>query len=32
MKTDSLFYCLFQEFPTIFFELIPIRPEDALKK
>ena len=29
MKTDSLFYRLFQEFPDIFFELIGITPEIA---
>lgn len=27
MKTDSLFYRLFQEFPAIFFELIGNTPE-----
>lgn len=29
MKTDSLFYRLFQEFPTIFFEIIGTTPELA---
>ncbi|MBA2748903.1 MAG: Rpn family recombination-promoting nuclease/putative transposase, partial [Tatlockia sp.] len=29
MKTDSLFYRLFQEFPDIFFELIGTTPEIA---
>ncbi|MGH2412423.1 MAG: Rpn family recombination-promoting nuclease/putative transposase [Microcystaceae cyanobacterium] len=29
MKTDSLFYRLFQEFPGIFFELIARSPDDA---
>ncbi len=29
MKTDSIFYRLFQEFPSIFFELINLRPETA---
>ncbi len=27
MKTDSIFYRLFQEFPNIFFELIDYQPE-----
>ncbi len=30
MKTDSIFYQLFQEFPTIFFELIGSSPEQAV--
>ena len=29
MKTDSIFYRLFQEFPSIFFELIGEPPEEA---
>lgn len=29
MKTDSIFYRLFQEFPSIFFELIGEAPEEA---
>ncbi|MGF1988195.1 MAG: Rpn family recombination-promoting nuclease/putative transposase [Nostoc sp. ZfuVER08] len=29
MKTDSIFYRLFQEFPSIFFELIGNSPEEA---
>lgn len=29
MKTDSIFYRLFQEFPSIFFELIGNLPEEA---
>lgn len=29
MKTDSIFYRLFQEFPSIFFELIGNPPETA---
>ncbi|MEB3178017.1 MAG: Rpn family recombination-promoting nuclease/putative transposase [Nostocaceae cyanobacterium] len=29
MKTDSIFYRLFQEFPSIFFELIGNPPEEA---
>lgn len=29
MKTDSIFYRLFQEFPNIFFELIGNSPETA---
>lgn len=29
MKTDTLFYTLFQEFPRIFFELIGRLPEDS---
>lgn len=29
MKTDTIFYCLFQTFPTIFFELINQPPETA---
>lgn len=29
MKTDSIFYRLFQEFPSIFFELINNPPETA---
>ncbi|MDF5712809.1 MAG: Rpn family recombination-promoting nuclease/putative transposase [Rhizonema sp. NSF051] len=29
MKTDSIFYRLFQEFPSIFFELIGKPPEEA---
>ena len=29
MKTDSIFYRLFQEFPSIFFELIGNSPEVA---
>lgn len=29
MKTDSIFYRLFQEFPSIFFELIGNLPEKA---
>lgn len=30
MKTDSLFYRLFKEFPGIFFELIGASPETAV--
>ena len=29
MKTDTIFYCLFQSFPSIFFELIDQPPETA---
>ncbi|MBD2772499.1 DUF2887 domain-containing protein, partial [Iningainema tapete] len=29
MKTDNIFYRLFQEFPSIFFELIGEQPESA---
>nr|WP_232826271.1 Rpn family recombination-promoting nuclease/putative transposase [Cyanothece sp. BG0011] len=29
MKTDTIFYRLFQSFPSFFFELINHNPEDA---
>ncbi len=29
MKTDSIFYRLFQQFPSIFFELIGRSPDEA---
>ena len=29
MKTDTIFYSLFQEFPSFFFELIDRPPEEA---
>jgi predicted transposase YdaD len=29
MKTDSIFYRLFQEFPEFFFELIGTSPNEA---
>lgn len=31
MKTDSIFYRLFQEFPSIFFELIGRSPDEAIR-
>ncbi|PSB01324.1 Rpn family recombination-promoting nuclease/putative transposase [Merismopedia glauca] len=31
MKTDSIFYRLFQEFPSIFFELIDLSPDEAVR-
>lgn len=30
MKTDTIFYSIFQEFPSIFFELIGHSPEEAI--
>ena len=30
MKTDSIFYCLFKEFPHIFFEIITHAPEEYI--
>ena len=29
MKTDSIFYCLFQTFPSAFFELINLQSSEA---
>ncbi|PAX52795.1 DUF2887 domain-containing protein [Brunnivagina elsteri] len=29
MKTDSIFYCIFKDFPNIFFELINNLPETS---
>jgi predicted transposase/invertase (TIGR01784 family) len=31
VKTDSIFYRLFQEFPSIFFELIDLSPDEAVR-
>ncbi|WP_309225723.1 DUF2887 domain-containing protein [Sphaerospermopsis sp. LEGE 08334] len=31
MKTDTIFYSLFQEFPSIFFELINKSPTEATR-